>query len=78
MTARVEFIDGAYKIDDGDDEHDEDFDKYMYLYLKTKLLKNDEEQRWRMNFMDTPQSKAHSYFNVIHFCEWVKRLLKIT
>ena len=39
VTARVEFIDGAYKIDDGDDEHDEDFDIYMYLYLKAKLLK---------------------------------------
>ena len=38
MTARVEFIDGAYKIDQGNDEHDEDFDKYMYLYLKAKLL----------------------------------------
>ena len=39
VTARVEFIDGAYKIDDGDDEHDEDFDINMYLYLKAKLLK---------------------------------------
>ena len=44
-SLRVEFSDGAYEIDDGDDEHDEDFDKYK-------------SQRWRMNFMDTPQSKA--------------------
>ena len=50
MTARVEFIDGAYKIDDGDDEHDEDFDKYMYWYLKAKLLKNDEEQMMKNEF----------------------------
>ena len=31
VTARVEFIDGTCKIDNGNDE---DFDKYMYLYLK--------------------------------------------
>ena len=38
VTARVEFIDGAYKIDDGDDEHDEDFDIYMTFVSKGKVV----------------------------------------
>ena len=49
-SLRVEFSDGAYEIDDGDDEHDEDFDNYKshVFVCKGKVVEewwgtNDEE-----------------------------------